>query len=68
MSYRICYRAADVDVIMTKKKVRTDECQELGRTIGQRYRAGSRQEKCWILDDFVAVTGDHLKHYLRDDG
>ena len=47
------------------KKISTDARQELVRAIGERYRAGSRQEKFRILDEFVAVTGYHRKHAIR---
>ena len=39
--------------------------QELVKAIGERYRAGSREEKFRILDEFVAVTGYHRKHSIR---
>ena len=39
--------------------------QELVKAIGGRYRAGSREEKFRILDEFVAVTGYHRKHSIR---
>jgi integrase-like protein len=35
------------------------------QAIGTRYRAGSREEKLRILDEFVAVTGYHRKHSIR---
>ena len=48
--------------------------QELLATIRDRYRASSKREKSRILDEFIAVTGHHLKHGIRllgqsgDDG
>ena len=39
--------------------------RELIRSIGTRYRAGSRAAKRCILDEFVAVTGCHRKHAIR---
>src|ERR1700730_10708085 len=39
--------------------------RELVRAIGGRYRDGSRSEKARILDEFVAVTGDHRKYGIR---
>lgn len=39
--------------------------EELVKAIGERYRAGSREEKFRILDEFVAVTGYHRKHAIR---
>lgn len=39
--------------------------RELLRTIGERYRAGSREAKRLILDEFVAVSGYHRKHAIR---
>ena len=43
----------------------TDGRRELLRSIGERYRAGSREAKCRILDEFVAITGYHRKHAIR---
>jgi hypothetical protein len=39
--------------------------RELVRAVGARYRAGSREEKRRILDEFVAVTRWHRKHAIR---
>jgi len=39
--------------------------RELVRAVGARYRAGSREEKQRILDEFVAVTRWHRKHAIR---
>jgi hypothetical protein len=39
--------------------------RELLRSIGERYRAGSREVKRLILNEFVAVTGYHRKHAIR---
>lgn len=38
---------------------------ELVAAIVERYRLGSRSDKCRILDEFVAVTGYHRKHAIR---
>lgn len=38
---------------------------ELVAAIVERYRLGSRSDKCRILDEFVAVTGYHCKHAIR---
>ena len=47
------------------KKISADARRELVRAIGDRYRAGSKQEKARILDEFAAVTGFHRKHSIR---
>jgi len=47
------------------KKISVAARQELVQAIGERYRAGSREEKVRILDEFVAVTGYHRKHSIR---
>jgi len=39
--------------------------RELVRAVGERYRAGTREEKRRILDEFVAVTQWHRKHAIR---
>lgn len=39
--------------------------RELVHAVGERYRAGSREEKRRILDEFVAVTRWHRKHAIR---
>jgi hypothetical protein len=39
--------------------------QVLLRAIGDRYRAGTKEVKLRILDEFVAVTGYHRKHAIR---
>lgn len=46
-------------------KVSAGTRQELLKTIRERYRAGTRDEKLRILDEFVAVTGYHRKHAIR---
>ena len=35
------------------------------KAIGERYRAGTKDVKLRILDEFVAVTGYHRKHAIR---
>ncbi len=42
-----------------------DARRELVRAVGERYRAGTREEKRRILDEFVAVTRWHRKHAIR---
>lgn len=39
--------------------------KELVGAIGERYERGSREDKLYILDEFVAVTGYHRKHAIR---
>ncbi len=46
-------------------KIGADARQQLVQAIGGRYRAGSREAKARILDEFVAVTGFHRKHSIR---
>lgn len=47
------------------KKVRTETRQALLKAIGDRYRAGTKDVKLRILDEFVAITGYHRKHAIR---
>ncbi len=47
------------------KKVSTATRQALLKAIGDRYRAGTKEAKLRILDEFVAVTGYHRKHAIR---
>lgn len=47
------------------KRISADVRRELVQVIGERYRAGAREEKLRILDEFVAVTGYHRKHSIR---
>ena len=47
------------------KKVSTETRQTLLKAIGDRYRAGTKDAKLRILDEFVAVTGYHRKHAIR---
>ena len=47
------------------RKISAQARQELVQAIGDRYRAGTREEKLRILDEFVAVTGYHRKHSIR---
>ena len=46
-------------------RISGDARRELVRAVGDRYRAGSREEKRRILDEFVAVTRCHRKHAIR---
>ena len=39
--------------------------RELVATIRDRYRESSKKEKGRILDEFIAVTGNHRKHGIR---
>ena len=39
--------------------------RELLATIRDRYRESSKKEKGRILDEFIAVTGNHCKHGIR---
>ena len=39
--------------------------QDLLQAIRERYRAGTKDEKLRILDEFVAITGYHRKHAIR---
>ena len=39
--------------------------QDLLQAIRERYRAGTKDEKVQILDEFIAVTGYHRKHVIR---
>ena len=39
--------------------------RELVAAVVERYRAGARDEKVRILDEFAAVTGYHRKHAIR---
>ncbi|WP_223843945.1 hypothetical protein [Rhizobium gallicum] len=38
---------------------------ELIEAITERYKVARREDKCRILDEFVAVTGYHRKHAIR---
>ena len=48
-----------------ERRMSTEGRRGLLRAIGERYRAGSRETKRLILDEFVAVTGYHRKHAIR---
>ena len=48
-----------------ERQMSIESRRELLRSIGERYRAGSREAKRFILDEFVAVTGYHRKHAIR---
>ena len=39
--------------------------QDLLQAIRERYRAGTKDDKVQILDEFIAVTGYHRKHVIR---
>ena len=47
------------------KKVSAETRQDLLQAIRERYRAGTKDERVRILDEFVAVTGYHRKHVIR---
>ncbi len=47
------------------RRVSTETRRALLQAIGDRYRAGTKDEKLRILDEFVAVTGYHRKHAIR---
>jgi hypothetical protein len=48
-----------------RKNIGASTRAELVHAIAERYRAGSKQERARILDEFVAVTGYHRKHSIR---
>ena len=48
-----------------ERRMSVEGRRELLRSIGERYRAGSREAKRLILDEFVAVSGYHRKHAIR---
>ena len=48
-----------------KRQMSVKTRRELMESLGERYRSGSRLQKCRILDEFVAVTGYHRKHAIR---
>jgi hypothetical protein len=39
--------------------------KELVEAVGERYRAGRREEKRQILEEFIELTGYHRKHAIR---
>jgi hypothetical protein len=47
------------------RTVSTETRHELLQAVRERYRAGTKEEKLRILDEFVAVTGYHRKHIIR---
>jgi hypothetical protein len=47
------------------RKVTASAQRELVRALRERYRAGTRQEKARILDEFSSVSGYHRKHAIR---
>jgi hypothetical protein len=56
-------RAASSSSAMPRPCIETR--QDLVTAIRERYRAGTKDEKLRILDEFVAVTGYHRKHAIR---
>jgi hypothetical protein len=48
-----------------RRQLRVTTRRELTEAVAARYRAGSRDEKKRILDEFVKVTGFHRKHAIR---
>ncbi len=47
------------------RNISLESRRELVQAIGERYRAGAREEKLRILGEFVTVTGYHRKHSIR---
>jgi hypothetical protein len=47
------------------RKISAETRKELLKAIRDRYRAGTKDEKLRILDEFVAVAGYHRKHAIR---
>jgi hypothetical protein len=47
------------------RKISAETRKELLKAIRERYRAGTKDEKLRILDEFVAVAGYHRKHAIR---
>ena len=47
------------------RTVSTETRHDLLQAVRERYRAGTKEEKLRILDEFVAVTGYHRKHIIR---
>ena len=47
------------------RTVSAETRRALLKAIGERYRAGTKDVKLRILDEFVAVTGYHRKHAIR---
>jgi len=39
--------------------------KEMVETIRPRYLKAPRKEKSKIIDEFIAITGDHRKHAIR---
>jgi hypothetical protein len=47
------------------RKITASAQRELVRALRERYRAGTREEKARILDEFGSVSGYHRKHAVR---
>lgn len=47
------------------RTVSSETRHDLLQAVRERYRAGTKDEKLRILDEFVAVTGYHRKHIIR---
>jgi hypothetical protein len=47
------------------RRITASARRELVRALSERYRAGTREEKARILDEFGAVSGYHRKHAIR---
>jgi hypothetical protein len=47
------------------RKITAGAQRELVRALRERYRAGTRDEKARILDEFGSVSGYHRKHAIR---
>lgn len=48
-----------------QSKVSDATRQDLLQAIRERYRAGTKDDKVHILDEFIAITSYHRKHVIR---
>jgi hypothetical protein len=48
-----------------ERRITASARRELVRALSERYRAGTREEKARILDEFGSVSGYHRKHAIR---
>ena len=65
MPHEVCYQCGRPKEDTWQRKVSDATRQDLLQAIRERYRAGTKDEKVQILDEFVAVTGYHRKHVIR---